>query len=271
MQEASLQNRARRRLRPVFAAIRPSSSSEAEATTVAAARQTRTISDRAWDWLARRDPFFWAMVAVALVALALRLYGINWDANNHLHPDEREIVFKSMCLSFPGTPRIGNCDPAYTGPGWLLSPSSPLNPHFFAYGSFPLYLLAAVAHGLAWITHLTGGRFLAAGWRYLGRFQSLYACRSGNFGDLRCWHRSVGGPDYPSAGGPLGSAACCGVCRDNPLRGAGRALLRCRYADDVLRDVDTLRVHSARAGSGRTCPHEIASRRASGGHGGWAC
>ena len=67
----------------------------------------------------------------------LRLYGINWDANNHLHPDEREIVFKSMCLSFPGTPRIGNCDPAYTGPGWLLSPNSPLNPHFFAYGSIP--------------------------------------------------------------------------------------------------------------------------------------
>ena len=65
-----------------------------------------------------------------------------------------------MCLSFPGTPRIGNCDPAYTGPGWLLSSNSPLNPHFFAYGSFPLYLLAAIAHGLAWITHLTGGRFL---------------------------------------------------------------------------------------------------------------
>jgi YYY domain-containing protein len=100
------------------------------------------------------------MVGIALVALVLRLYGINWDANNHLHPDEREIVFKAMCLSLPGTPRLGNCDPAYTGPGWLLSPSSPLNPHFFAYGSFPLYLLAAITHGLAWMTHLTGGRFL---------------------------------------------------------------------------------------------------------------
>ncbi|HEY1390484.1 MAG TPA: DUF2298 domain-containing protein [Ktedonobacterales bacterium] len=153
-------NRARRRLRSVFAAIRPSSSSEVEASVDVATRQTRTVSDRVWDWLARRDPFFWAMIIIVLVALGLRLYGINWDANNHLHPDEREIVFKSMCLSLPGTPRIGNCDPAYTGAGWLLSPNSPLNPHFFAYGSFPLYLLAAVAHGLAWITHLTGGRFL---------------------------------------------------------------------------------------------------------------
>lgn len=89
-----------------------------------------------------------------------RLYGLNWDANNHLHPDEREIVFKAMCLSLPGTPRVANCDPAYTGPGWLFSPSSPLNPHFFAYGSLPLYLLAAVAHGLAWLTSVTHGRFI---------------------------------------------------------------------------------------------------------------
>ena len=100
MQEASLLNRARRRLRPVFVAIRPSSSSEVAAPTVAATGQARTtISDRVWDWLARRDPVFWAMIVIALVALGLRLYGINWDANNHLHPDEREIVFKAMCLS----------------------------------------------------------------------------------------------------------------------------------------------------------------------------
>src|SRR5690242_10089192 len=160
MQEASMPNRARRRLRSVFAAIRPSSSSEVEASTDAPTQQARTLADRVWDWLARRDPFFWAMIIIALVALGLRFYGINWDANNHLHPDEREIVFKAMCLSFPGTPRIGNCDPAYTGPGWLFSPGSPLNPHFFAYGSFPLYLLAAVCHALAWLTHLTGGHFV---------------------------------------------------------------------------------------------------------------
>jgi YYY domain-containing protein len=99
---------------------------------------------------------------VALVALALRLYGLNWDANNHLHPDEREIVFRAMCLSFPAQValRPGNCDPAVAGPNWFFSPDSPLNPHFFAYGSFPLYLLAAVAHGLAWVTQITGGRFV---------------------------------------------------------------------------------------------------------------
>jgi YYY domain-containing protein len=112
--------------------------------------------------LRRLDWTFWALVAVALVALVPRLYGINWDANNHLHPDEREIVFKAICLSLPGTPRPAGCDPAYTGPGWFFSPNSPLNPHFFAYGTLPQYLLAAVAHLLAWVTTITHGHFSPA-------------------------------------------------------------------------------------------------------------
>ncbi|MGE5334187.1 MAG: phospholipid carrier-dependent glycosyltransferase, partial [Nitrososphaerota archaeon] len=160
MQEAPLPVRARRRLLLAFAAIRPTSSGEAAALSSPKPGHQQTMRHHIWSWLARRDPAFWALLIVAVAALLMRLYGINWDANNHLHPDEREIVFKSMCLSLPGTPRLGNCDPAYTGPGWLLSPDSPLNPHFFAYGSFPLYLLAAVSHGLAWLTHLTGGHFL---------------------------------------------------------------------------------------------------------------
>ncbi len=106
-----------------------------------------------------RDWTPWLTLAIAFAALLLRLYGINWDANNHLHPDEREIIFRAMCLNFPGQPRDPTCGPAFTGPGWLFSINSPLNPHFFAYGSFPLYLLAAVAHGLAWLTSLTHGAF----------------------------------------------------------------------------------------------------------------
>ncbi|HEU5440548.1 MAG TPA: DUF2298 domain-containing protein [Ktedonobacterales bacterium] len=114
-------------------------------------------------WLARQDATLWALGLIALLALVPRLYGLNWDANNHLHPDERAIVFKAMCLAFPGTPRPAGCDPAYTGPGWFFSPASPLNPHFFAYGTLPQYLLAGVAHLLAWLTTLTHGRFAPAG------------------------------------------------------------------------------------------------------------
>ena len=109
--------------------------------------------------LAWHDAGWWAVAALAVLALAPRLYGLNWDANDHLHPDERQIVYVAMCLGLPGAPGVGNCLPAYTGPGWLLSAASPLNPHFFAYGSLPIYLLAFVAHGLAWISAHSGGRF----------------------------------------------------------------------------------------------------------------
>jgi YYY domain-containing protein len=160
MRDAPWPERARRRLTLTFAIIRPASSRDNIATAEQLTNERRSAGSRIWNWLAQRDITFWALIAVTVAGLLLRLYGINWDANNHLHPDEREIVFKAMCLSFPGTPRIGNCDPAYTGPGWLFSPDSPLNPHFFAYGSFPLYLLAAVSHAMAWLTHLTGGHFL---------------------------------------------------------------------------------------------------------------
>ena len=137
--------------------------------TIAAAPETRPTSRaasaalRGWDALrqrwAARDWTPWLLILIALAALALRLYGINWDANNHLHPDEREIVFRAMCLNFAGQQRAAGCDPAYTGANWLLSVNSPLNPHFFAYGSFPLYLLAGVAHGLTWLTQWTHGAF----------------------------------------------------------------------------------------------------------------
>ncbi len=75
-----------------------------------------------------------ALVAVLVVALALRLYGINWDAGYGYspHPDERNVVSLVERLEFP-TP--GDFDA-------LLDPArSPWNPGQFAYGSFPLYLL----------------------------------------------------------------------------------------------------------------------------------
>ena len=114
-------------------------------------------------WLGRQDWTLWALLLIAALALLPRIYGLNWDANNHLHPDERQIVFKAMCVTLPGTPRGASCDPAYTGPGWLFSPSSPLNTHFFAYGSFPQYLLALAAHAMAWFSKLTGLFRLPAG------------------------------------------------------------------------------------------------------------
>ncbi|RJQ27465.1 phospholipid carrier-dependent glycosyltransferase [Candidatus Parcubacteria bacterium] len=66
---------------------------------------------------------------IILISGVFRFYGLNWDQGFHLHPDERAITMYSLTLSFPNS---------FTE---FFSVNSPLNPHFFAYGSFPLYLL----------------------------------------------------------------------------------------------------------------------------------
>lgn len=100
-----------------------------------------------------------ALVGIALLGLLLRLYGINWDQGNSFHPDERQIMFHVTALAWPKS-FAQFLDPV----------NSPLNPHFFAYGSFPFYLLASLgnilSHFFPAITtfqHMTLlGRFLSA-------------------------------------------------------------------------------------------------------------
>src|SRR5256712_13978790 len=81
----------------------------------------------------RWQPF--VLCGIALLGFALRLYGLNWDAGNSFHPDERQILFHVTTLSWPSS-----------FAQFLDQAHSPLNPHFFAYGSFPLYLLALLGH-----------------------------------------------------------------------------------------------------------------------------
>lgn len=65
------------------------------------------------------------------IGLSLRLYQLSWDGGYLFHPDERQMMIVTDQVSFPWPP------------DWelLLSPSSPWNPSFFAYGSLPIYLL----------------------------------------------------------------------------------------------------------------------------------
>jgi hypothetical protein len=69
------------------------------------------------------------LIIIIIIGLSFRLYGLNWDQGHHLHPDERAIVMFTSPLHFPSTIEE------------FFSSDSPLNPNFFAYGSFPIYLL----------------------------------------------------------------------------------------------------------------------------------
>lgn len=71
---------------------------------------------------------------IILLAAVMRLYGLNWDQNQHFHPDERMITMVALNIRLPeNTTEWDN----------ILTPESVLNPKFFAYGSFPIYLLKA--------------------------------------------------------------------------------------------------------------------------------
>ena len=77
------------------------------------------------------------LAIVLVVAFALRIYGVNWDEGYSWtpHPDERAILSKVAEISPPPISDISVLFDAE---------ASPWNPRWFAYGSFPLYMLKGV-------------------------------------------------------------------------------------------------------------------------------
>ena len=70
-----------------------------------------------------------ALGAILVGAALFRFNGLAWDSGYLFHPDERQILFVATRLQLPNTL------------AQFFSADSPLNPKFFAYGSFPIYLL----------------------------------------------------------------------------------------------------------------------------------
>jgi hypothetical protein len=70
-----------------------------------------------------------ALAIILLIAAAFRFYGLAWDGGYLFHPDERKILLVASELRLPANALE------------FFSTESPLNPKFFAYGSFPIYLL----------------------------------------------------------------------------------------------------------------------------------
>ena len=89
---------------------------------------------------------------IAAVALAVRLYGLDWDQGNLFHPDERSIYLRADCMyltlaSDPGWLDCANPDFPLDSPGvpglgaFFDADRSPLNPHWFPLGSVLIYVL----------------------------------------------------------------------------------------------------------------------------------
>lgn len=93
---------------------------------------------------------FVGLVLVLLVAAYFRFTGLNWDANHHLHPDERfltEIASRLQPVSDPLA--------------YLRTSESTLNPYnidkpFYVYGNFPMTVLVYVANWVDQVCRFAG-------------------------------------------------------------------------------------------------------------------
>ena len=105
--------------------------------------------------------FVWLAAAlIVLLALAARLYNVDWDEDAHLHPDERHLTIVANDVDLPSS--LGE---------YFYSDASPLNPYnrpgggSFVYGTLPLFLTKATA-ALAGADDYDGlvivGRYLSA-------------------------------------------------------------------------------------------------------------
>lgn len=72
------------------------------------------------------------LLVVFLIAFFLRFYNLNWDSNQHLHPDERFLTMVANKMTWPKT-IFQYLDPQKS----LLNPYN-VGENFYVYGNFPL-------------------------------------------------------------------------------------------------------------------------------------
>lgn len=103
----------------------------------------------------KRHKLLCYFILILAVGVFLRTINNNWDNGYYFHPDERALVLFAIPLSIPSS--------------WsnFISVKSSLNPHFFAYGSFPIYLLK-LSSEVAKIYSPTLGEY--GNIHYVGRF-----------------------------------------------------------------------------------------------------
>lgn len=95
--------------------------------------------------MAEKFSYKFVLASILILAAVFRFYNPSWDQGYHLHPDERFIIMKVIELRFPEDLST------------FFTKESTWNPNFFAYGSFPLYLLNFVGQAGGYFNPLIGG------------------------------------------------------------------------------------------------------------------
>ena len=125
---------------------------------------------------------FLVLALILLVALGLRLHGVNWDDGNLFHPDERDIYMRAGCMYDVLTEKAGYGQCGYVqqypetvgglpSPGVFLDAErSPLNPHWFPLGSILIYVMVFLRWAIELFTDIS-----ALDMRYVGRPLSALA------------------------------------------------------------------------------------------------
>lgn len=85
---------------------------------------------------------FFVLLIIVLLAAALRFVGINWDQNQHLHPDERFVVMTTSGISLPQ-----NVQEYFDVSNSKFSPYN-VGYNGYVYGTVPLFLVKIVCEFL---------------------------------------------------------------------------------------------------------------------------
>lgn len=94
------------------------------------------------------------LVLIIILGGVFRLVGVNWDEDQHLHPDERFLTMVESSLRMPGEGQGPAPQGCSKWGGYFNTECSPLNPYnhnfgLFVYGTFPIFLTQFIGNVLS--------------------------------------------------------------------------------------------------------------------------
>src|SRR3989344_4889039 len=116
------------------------------------------IAGRTMQKFLKTNEYFY-LIIILLIAAFLRFYNLNWDQNQHLHPDERFLTMVGNAMKLPSS------FTEYLNPYTSTFNPANIGYKFFVYGLFPITLnkiLAIMLNPDSYNQFTIQGRFLSA-------------------------------------------------------------------------------------------------------------